>query len=852
MYPLKNPKISNKYIFYDIECLQEAGNHTPIYIFAMCLEKGDTWVFKGTKCVSDFVSKFIKPKYRGYTFIAHYAMRYDSYFIVRQLLTERQKIKLIAQASKLICVTVIKLGIRFIDSSNFLPMKLAQLPQAMGFEGSKSFFPHIFNTTENLNYVGPMPTMENYGIDSMMPLEKATFLSWYRDNENNTFDLQKELASYCQQNVKILRKACTLYREEIMAMTVTEEAANTNSNKQHKSGIDPFQLVTLAGVSMAMYKYMFLQPNTIAILPHDNYHRQTKRYSTPAIQWLMYLEHTEGIEIKHALKGGEEKVGRYFLDGYAEVEGCRTAFEFNGCFFHGCSICYEQNARNPITGTTYCELKKNMEKKHSYLSTKGFVVRNIWEHEWKEMLESDKNLRAFLSKNKLPIPLQPRDAFFGGRTNAVSLYYKAKHGEEIHYYDFTSLYPFVNKTKEYPIGHPSIIYKDFRPLSEYFGIAKVKVLPPRGLFFPVLPTKMGGKLIFTLCRTCAETKQWEPCAHRDEERALEGTWCTVELLKAIEKSYRIISISEIWHFEQRSKDLFSEYVNKNLRQKQEASGYPSWCTDAEKKNKYINTFYEKEGIQLRPDQIVKNPTKRQSAKLLLNSLWGKFGQRTDMSNTSIVREPSEVLNYAFSTKYEVISFDVINDDAVIISWKYAKDHYTQSGDTNAIIACFTTAYARLELYDVLDRLQDRCLYYDTDSVIFVSRQEDWKPPLGDFLGDLTSEIPANQYITEFVSSGPKSYGYKLSDGQVCMKVKGITLNVSNSEKINFDTFKDLVLDYCPYNDHQNPKNILVKQDRIVSTKGTLLIQIKSFQRTLRVTYDKRVLCKDFKSLPYGY
>ena len=28
--------------------------------------------------------------------------------------------------------------------------------------------------------------------------------------------------------------------------------------------------------------------------------------------------------------------------------------------------------------------------------------------------------------------------------------------------------------------------------------------------------------------------------------------------------------------------------------------------------------------------------------------------------------------------------------------------------------------ARLKLYEVLDKLQDRVLYYDTDSVIFVS------------------------------------------------------------------------------------------------------------------------------------
>ncbi|KAK1792083.1 hypothetical protein P4O66_001863 [Electrophorus voltai] len=41
--------------------------------------------------------------------------------------------------------------------------------------------------------------------------------------------------------------------------------------------------------------------------------------------------------------------------------------------------------------------------------------------------------------------LNPRDALFGGRTNALQLYYTAQPGGRIDYYDFTSLYPYVDK-----------------------------------------------------------------------------------------------------------------------------------------------------------------------------------------------------------------------------------------------------------------------------------------------------------------------------------------------------------------------------------------------------------------------
>ena len=44
------------------------------------------------------------------------------------------------------------------------------------------------------------------------------------------------------------------------------------------------------------------------------------------------------------------------------------------------------------------------------------------------------------------------------------------------------------------------------------------------------------------------------------------------------------------------------------------------------------------------------------------------------------------------------------------------------------------------LYDLMDKLGERCIYSDTDSVIFVSKEGDWVPETGPFLGELTDEI----------------------------------------------------------------------------------------------------------------
>ncbi|XP_066437432.1 uncharacterized protein [Eleutherodactylus coqui] len=656
-----------------------------------------------------------------------------------------------------------------------------------------------------------------------------------------------ELKAYCKQDVEVLRKSCERYRDRIMDMAkkkVRRYCTEKRKNVTVTYCVDPFQHITLASVCMAIYRFKFLPKDTIAVVPSDNYHKAKKRYSTPAIQWLMYVSHSENIVIQHALRGGEKKVGNYYLDGYAYVDGRHIAFEFNGCFFHGCGVCFSANAQNNVTKTTYSQLYQASLAKMRYLQQQGYTLRVLWEHEWREMIETNSDLQAFLLKMQFPVPLEPRDALYGGRTNAIKLYHRLADGETINYYDFTSLYPFINKTKTYPIGHPTIIYEDFTYIKNYFGIAKVKVYPPRDLFFPVLPVKMNHKLMFPLCYTCALNSLSDPCSHTDEERSIVGTWCTIELEMAVEKGYRIAHTYEIWHFPETSDNLFASYIELHLRDKQEASGFPSWCTDDDKKNAYIDSFLQKEGVQLRKEEIGVNPAKRQISKLFLNSLWGKFAQKSNLPCTNIVTDPDKLFEYVFLPQYEISGLNFIDDETANVTWKYAKEHHTVNKNTNIFIACFTTAYARLELYSLLDRLQERCLYHDTDSVMFVHREGDWNPPLGDYLGELTSEIPDDTHITEFVSAGPKTYGYKLNTGKTVLKVKGITLNTSATQVVNFDSLKDLVLDYQRNSDPETQKTITVEQPGFVRDKKYWDIETRPLQKTQRCVYTKRI-CKEY-------
>ena len=64
---------------------------------------------------------------------------------------------------------------------------------------------------------------------------------------------------------------------------------------------------------------------------------------------------------------------------------------------------------------------------------------------------------------------------------------------------------------------------------------------PEPRFAHVLGT-YNGKLVFTLCKTCAMEQRKEPCNHTGRARWLEGTWCTPEIHEAIDQGYKIIEV----------------------------------------------------------------------------------------------------------------------------------------------------------------------------------------------------------------------------------------------------------------------------------------------------------------------
>ena len=254
---------------------------------------------------------------------------------------------------------------------------------------------------------------------------------------------------------------------------------------------------------------------------------------------------------------------------------------------------------------------------------------------------------------------------------------------------------------------------------------------------------------------------------------------------AVRKGYTILKIHEVWHWPetQRKQNLFAPYVNKFLKAKQESSGWPSGCETDEEQETYIAEYEKHEGILLDKEKIVVNSGRKAVAKVMLNSFWGKFGEGEDKPQTRTIQRVEDWDKLLIDDTVIVKSINVYSEDVLEVTTVKKEGACAPKAKGNIFIALFTTALARLKLYDALDVLQERALYYDTDAVIYKSTPGEEKLPLGKFLGQFTDEI-GGDHIHDFGAEGPKSYGYLTSKGKEDCKTKGIKNNHAVKQVLN--------------------------------------------------------------------
>jgi len=64
---------------------------------------------------------------------------------------------------------------------------------------------------------------------------------------------------------------------------------------------------------------------------------------------------------------------------------------------------------------------------------------------------------------------------------------------------------------------------------------------------------------------------------------------------------------------------------------------------------------------------------------------------------------------------------ICNLQSLEIVFANLQDNQPDNERINIFVAAFTTCHARLKLYESLEQLQQRVLYFDTDSVIYTSK-----------------------------------------------------------------------------------------------------------------------------------
>ena len=110
-------------LFFNLECRQENGTHEP----NLCIvqnEAGDEWVFYGDTTEEDFCEWLFTHEHIGCTVMAHNFQGYDSYFILQYLRNQGVKYDVIMRGGKPLSLKVPMFDIKFIDSLNFIPMRL--------------------------------------------------------------------------------------------------------------------------------------------------------------------------------------------------------------------------------------------------------------------------------------------------------------------------------------------------------------------------------------------------------------------------------------------------------------------------------------------------------------------------------------------------------------------------------------------------------------------------------------------------------------------------------------------------------------------------------------------------------
>jgi len=137
-------------------------------------------------------------------------------------------------------------------------------------------------------------------------------------------------------------------------------------------------------------------------------------------------------------------------------------------------------------------------------------------------------------------------------------------------------------------------------------------------------------------------------------------------------------------------------------------------------------------------ELKENPGLRLIAKICLNSLWGKFGQNPKVRYSEYIDKECDFYGLILNDKIEQISMSFLNDRMVYANYE-SKNEFLK-------VNYNTSAWARLRLYEMLEKLDRNVSYCDTDSIVYIENEQTKKivdQYIGEGLGEWTDELGRN-------------------------------------------------------------------------------------------------------------
>jgi len=375
---------------------------------------------------------------------------------------------------------------------------------------------------------------------------------------------------------------------------------------------------------------------------------------------------------------------------------------------------------------------------------------------------------------------------------------RTKDNQKIYAYDVNSLYASVMINNPYPVGNPTyfegnILFTSLDPLAvenRPFGFFYCKITAPDNLKHPILQLHHNN-------RTIAPIGNWE------------GMYFSEELYNAEKYGYKF---EILWGY------LFDkDYIF----------------------TKYIDDLYH---IRL---NYSKSDPMNYTAKLLLNSLYGRFGMNDLFPNLEIVDQK----RFQLLTNNQGIEIENITQlgSKYLISYNNKNkliDGDRELNNVNISIAAAITAYARIHMSQFKNNPNLPNLYYtDTDSLYFDG-------PLPDSMVDpkRLGALKLEGIYEKAIFLAPKVYGLKntASQQQEIIKIKGLNKEAIKKNKMTLE-YLELLL--------EKDSKLEFEQDKWYKNLDVANILIKNELYTLKATNNKRELIynnKDILNDTYPY